>query len=617
MPVAGNELDPVARLGGCADRLADVHAERCADGGPQLGAPVLELAVEVAGGVTDAPVVQPPRTERRHPLVDEGRQLLEGVGPFPVAAAEHGVGDAGQVGLVPGQPPGELDRVIRRGSVVGGGGDGDGAVAGQGVHVVVQRGQAGAEAAARPLGGELPGDLLGGAEVGSVQDQQRGAVIGPLRGRPRDGLRGLAWCRSGESGCEHCALQGRNRRELGREVVDAVHEAGAQPGRGTAGLDVGQAREQFGEQRPGIQPREVGAEAEVGAVAEGQVRVGIAGDVEAVRVDEHGLVPVGGRVVDLYLVVLGDVLAGQFEVAGGGPAELDDRRGEPQHLFQRGRQQAQVVAEPDELTGVLRQGQQRVRQQVAGGVVARDHQQLEEPVEVVVGEPVAVDLGVDDRAPHVAGGVRPLFRGALPAVGEHLAERGHECLRIAAVFWVVQADQGVRPLEQQMPVLGAHTEHIRQHAQRHFGGDRGDEIDLAFLAHRVDDGACVTRDRVEQLAPDRLRSEGAVDDLAELGVLRGIHVQHHPAEHLDVGRSRIAQHAGTAPGGEVGGGAGDVCNVGVPQDGPEAGPTRERAGCGFVHPDDRAGAAQLGEQRVGYAVGVVIGVGEVDGRSCR
>ena len=225
LPVAGNELDPVARLGGCADRLADVHAERCADGGPQLGAPVLELAVEVAGGVTDAPVVQPPRTERRHPLVDEGRQLLEGVGPFPVAAAEHGVGDAGQVGLVPGQPPGELDRVIRRGSVAGGGGDGDGTVAEQGVHVVVQRGQAGAEAAARPLGGELPGDLLGGAEVGSVQDQQRGAVIGPLRGRPRDGLRGLAWCRGGESGCEHYALQWRNRRELGREVVDAVHEA--------------------------------------------------------------------------------------------------------------------------------------------------------------------------------------------------------------------------------------------------------------------------------------------------------------------------------------------------------------------------------------------------------
>ena len=148
----------------------------------------------------------------------------------------------------------------------------------------------------------------------------------------------------------------------------------------------------------------------MGAVAEGQVRVWIAGDVEAIRVGEHGLVPVGGRVVDLYLVVLGDVLAGQFEVAGGGPAELDDRRGEPQHLFQRGRQQAQVVAEPGELTGVLRQGQQRVRQQVAGGVVARDHQQLEEPVEVPVREALAVDLCIRDRAPQIVAGVRPIIR---------------------------------------------------------------------------------------------------------------------------------------------------------------------------------------------------------------
>jgi hypothetical protein len=142
-------------------------------------------------------------------------------------------------------------------------------------------------------------------------------------------------------------------------------------------------------------------------------------------------------VVDDHAVVLGDVLAAELEVTGGGAAELDHRRAEPQHLLDRARQQRQVRTQPGELVRVLGQREHRVGEQVTGGVVAGDHQQLEEAVEIAVGEPLAADLRVDDRAPQVAGRVRAPLLGRGPRVGEHLGERRQERLGIGTVLRVV------------------------------------------------------------------------------------------------------------------------------------------------------------------------------------
>ena len=284
-------------------------------------------------------------------------------------------------------------------------------------------------------------------------------------------------------------------------------------------------------------------------VAEGDVRVGVAADVEAIGVGEHRLVAVGRCVVDDDLVARGDLLAGELGVLGGGAAELDDRRGVPQHLLDRGRDEPEIGPQPRELAGVAGQRQQGVGDEVAGGVVAGDDQELEEAVQVVVGEPLAVDLRGDDRRPYVVAWPGPLLGRPLARVAEHLDERGQECLRVA-VLGIVEPDQRVRPLVEQVAILGGDAEDVGQHPQRHLGGHVGEEVDLAELADRVDDVACVAGDRVGQLAADGLRGERAVDDLAELGVFRRVHVEHHPAQHGDVGGLGVAQEAGALPGRE-------------------------------------------------------------------
>src|SRR5688500_3374646 len=123
-------------------------------------------------------------------------------------------------------------------------------------------------------------------------------------------------------------------REPHREVLDAADEVGAQPVGLAEGLEAGYPPRQLLEQHPDLQPGELRAQAEVGpAAAEGDVRVGIAGDVEAERVVEHGLVAVAGDVPEADLLAGADHLPAQLEVPGGVAAEEHDRRRPPQDLL--------------------------------------------------------------------------------------------------------------------------------------------------------------------------------------------------------------------------------------------------------------------------------------------
>ena len=87
---------------------------------------------------------------------------------------------------------------------------------------------------------------------------------------------------------------------------------------GLAGqLDRLQARQQLLEQDAHLHLGQVLAEAEVGAVAEGQLAVGRAVGAELLRVVEHRLVAVAGGVAEHQPVVLGDRAAAHLGVLGG------------------------------------------------------------------------------------------------------------------------------------------------------------------------------------------------------------------------------------------------------------------------------------------------------------
>ncbi len=76
-------------------------------------------------------------------------------------------------------------------------------------------------------------------------------------------------------------------------MLQAADERGGSPFRTAGQLDGFQPGQQLCEERAGLHPGECGAEAQVHAEAERQVPVRVAAHVEAERVVEDLLVPVG------------------------------------------------------------------------------------------------------------------------------------------------------------------------------------------------------------------------------------------------------------------------------------------------------------------------------------
>ena len=111
---------------------------------------------------------------------------------------------------------------------------------------------------------------------------------------------------------------------------------------------------------------------------------------------KHLGVHVGRGVKHDDLVAFGDVVSAQLGVAGGGATEGHDRGGPADDLFDGQRQAGiEVLQEPGALIREIGERLEPVRDGLSGGVVAGDDQQGEDRRDVVVGQPFAVDLGLD------------------------------------------------------------------------------------------------------------------------------------------------------------------------------------------------------------------------------
>src|SRR3546814_18938376 len=83
--------------------------------------------------------------------------------------------------------------------------------------------------------------------------------------------------------------------------------------------------------------------------------------------------------------------------------EVVDRAAPAEHLVDRSVPEAGVVAQALGLVGMLDEGEHRVVDEVAGGLVAGHHERDEEQVELEVVEALAVELGLQDRKSVVEG----------------------------------------------------------------------------------------------------------------------------------------------------------------------------------------------------------------------
>ena len=108
------------------------------------------------------------------------------------------------------------------------------------------------------------------------------------------------------------------------------------------------------------------------AATERDMWVGIAGDVERIRLGEDVLVAVAGTVIHDHFVTGPDLHVVHRRVLQGGPSKVDDLRDAAQHLLDRRWQQTvEVGTEPLALLGVVEQQLQAVGEQVTSRVPGR------------------------------------------------------------------------------------------------------------------------------------------------------------------------------------------------------------------------------------------------------
>ena len=268
---------------------AEVEAERLDHGGHSALSQSGDGAVEVAGDVALASDVQPRRAQLRRGGRRSAREILERAAPI------RGCRHPNTPNFTPARSgsfvvihSANRDRVVRRGAVVRRGGDEHHTVGGRSSTALVQRRACGPEAAPATGGGEVGGDILGGAEVRAVQDQHRRAVA--RRPRARVGPfstvhRGATCAAVGAAEPRPGFAAGVNR--TGRCLMPLM-KLDAQALRRSRSTSMSGSRVNSSRNiTRDLQPGQVGAQAEVRSPSpKADVRVGVAADVEPVGLVE-------------------------------------------------------------------------------------------------------------------------------------------------------------------------------------------------------------------------------------------------------------------------------------------------------------------------------------------
>ena len=277
------------------------------------------------------------------------------------------------------------------------------------------------------------------------------------------------------------------------------------------------------------------------AAAEGDVIVGLAGDVEPQRVGELLLVEVGRDQPGDDLVALADADAVQLGVGRGRAAEVDHGRAVAHDLVGGGAHQLGLLPQPLHRLRVVHQRLHAVGDRLARGLVAGHDQQQEHGVELLLGQPVAVlVLPHHQLRDQVVGGMLAPLTGDLVAVvvelhGVRAAERVEAVLRAlragrvqAAQVGIGVSDHLVAPRDQPLVVGQRHAQDPAQHLDRQLLGDLLDEVELAPGQRLVQDLACEVAQQL-LVGGHRPRREALVYDRAQARVLGRVGVQHRLA----------------------------------------------------------------------------------------
>ncbi len=183
-----------------------------------------------------------------------------------------------------------------------------------------------------------------------------------------------------------------------------------------------------------------------------------------------------------------NLLAVELDVAGGGAAEVRERREHPQRLLHRARDERRIVDDLAHLVGVL---EQRAHATAVGrlrAVVAGGHQQEEAHDDLVLLERLAVDLGVDEDAGEVVRRVRPPLLDQHPAALEDLGDvLLHDQLRVFRPLALAGTKGVVHQPRPDDVVLGRDPHEAADHAGHDGLGDLLDQVALLAAIEAVED----------------------------------------------------------------------------------------------------------------------------------
>ena len=222
-------------------------------------------------------------------------------------------------------------------------------------------------------------------------------------------------------------------------------------------------------------------------------------------------------------------------------------------------------------SGLRSNATMRQRRRVPGRVVAGDGEQHHERADVVVGQPLPVDLGVDEVGEQIVARVGPAVPGEVGAERvEVLAGGDDRADRIGRVAerCVGPADHGIAGARRGDSFRLRHAHHVGDRPHREERRAVLDEVDVAGADEVVDDLAGRAADLVVDLAHLAPRERGA-HQLAVAGVLGRVHHQEEAQRPRQVERHRV--EADAEPRSEALGLAADGVDVLVPDDGPEPG----------------------------------------------
>ena len=153
--------------------------------------------------------------------------------------------------------------------------------------------------------------------------------------------------------------------------------------------------------------------------------------------------------------------------------------------------------QPPQLVGKAQQGVDRVADEVGRGLVAGVQQEDAVLHQLVVAQPLAVDLAVDQRAQHIAVVGRPLAALGDEAVeiGRELGDRGiARRLALGAGDGFERAQDGERIAAEGRALARRHAQHVADHLDGQAEGEVLDQVHAALVGmlgqqpvdHRLD-----------------------------------------------------------------------------------------------------------------------------------